>query len=118
MDMVFCRGCGKKIHRTAPVCPQCGYTHTSEIGVRPSQLPEETIWIPVASMVFGIICLLALLDESDWDNETLFGLVTFSSLGLAFGILSIQKQRIGKGMAVAGVVMSAIALLSFIGLIF
>lgn len=22
--MVFCRGCGKEIHSTAPTCPQCG----------------------------------------------------------------------------------------------
>jgi TM2 domain-containing membrane protein YozV len=24
MGMVFCRGCGKEIHETAPVCPHCG----------------------------------------------------------------------------------------------
>ena len=24
MGMVFCRGCGKQIHSTAPACPQCG----------------------------------------------------------------------------------------------
>lgn len=24
MAMVFCRGCGKEIHETAPTCPQCG----------------------------------------------------------------------------------------------
>ncbi len=24
MSMVFCRGCGKEIHETAPSCPQCG----------------------------------------------------------------------------------------------
>ncbi len=23
-SMVFCRGCGKEIHQTAPVCPHCG----------------------------------------------------------------------------------------------
>jgi uncharacterized membrane protein YvbJ len=22
--MVFCRGCGKELHETAPTCPQCG----------------------------------------------------------------------------------------------
>jgi TM2 domain-containing membrane protein YozV len=25
-DMVFCRGCGKQIHRTAVACPGCGAT--------------------------------------------------------------------------------------------
>ena len=24
MGMVFCRGCGKEIHETAPACPHCG----------------------------------------------------------------------------------------------
>jgi len=24
MSMVFCRGCGKEIHETAPACPHCG----------------------------------------------------------------------------------------------
>src|ERR1039457_6485988 len=24
MGMVFCRGCGEKIHETAPTCPHCG----------------------------------------------------------------------------------------------
>jgi TM2 domain-containing membrane protein YozV len=24
MAMVFCRGCGKEIHETAPTCPHCG----------------------------------------------------------------------------------------------
>lgn len=26
MGMVFCRGCGKEIHETATMCPQCGAT--------------------------------------------------------------------------------------------
>lgn len=24
MSMIFCRGCGKEIHETAPICPVCG----------------------------------------------------------------------------------------------
>lgn len=24
MGMVFCRGCGKEIHESAPLCPHCG----------------------------------------------------------------------------------------------
>lgn len=24
IEMVFCRGCGKEIHETAPTCPHCG----------------------------------------------------------------------------------------------
>lgn len=28
--MVFCRGCGGKIHHTAPVCPHCGYVQAGQ----------------------------------------------------------------------------------------
>jgi uncharacterized membrane protein YhaH (DUF805 family) len=28
MTMVFCRGCGKEIHETAPICPHCGAPQT------------------------------------------------------------------------------------------
>jgi TM2 domain-containing membrane protein YozV len=25
IEMIFCRGCGKEIHETAPMCPHCGF---------------------------------------------------------------------------------------------
>ena len=28
--MVYCRGCGKQIHETAPSCPQCGAVQYAE----------------------------------------------------------------------------------------
>ncbi|MYN17014.1 NINE protein [Rugamonas sp. FT107W] len=35
MGMVFCRGCGKEIHETAPTCPHCGAPqHASAAGPR------------------------------------------------------------------------------------
>ncbi|OIR12522.1 inner membrane protein YhaI [mine drainage metagenome] len=29
MGMVFCRGCGKEIHETAPTCPHCGFVQNN-----------------------------------------------------------------------------------------
>lgn len=29
MSMVYCRGCGKQLHESAPVCPACGAPQTS-----------------------------------------------------------------------------------------
>lgn len=29
MSMVFCRGCGKEIHESAPACPHCGAPQTA-----------------------------------------------------------------------------------------
>lgn len=28
MSMIFCRGCGKEIHESAPTCPHCGAPQT------------------------------------------------------------------------------------------
>lgn len=32
MTMVFCRGCGKEIHESAPTCPHCGAPQSTEAG--------------------------------------------------------------------------------------
>ncbi len=36
MAMVFCRGCGKEIHDSAPTCPTCGAVQTTT-GIQPQQ---------------------------------------------------------------------------------
>jgi uncharacterized membrane protein YhaH (DUF805 family) len=33
MDMVFCHGCAKQIHKTAPACPGCGAPQPTSLGV-------------------------------------------------------------------------------------
>ena len=35
MNMVFCRGCGKQIHETAPSCPACGALQNLPAGTAP-----------------------------------------------------------------------------------
>ncbi|MET3116048.1 uncharacterized membrane protein YhaH (DUF805 family) [Undibacterium sp. GrIS 1.8] len=40
MSMVFCRGCGKEIHETAPTCPHCGASQT--VSSTSSALPVES----------------------------------------------------------------------------
>ncbi len=62
--------------------------------------------------------MLAFLDDSTWDKKRLFGLTTFSVNGLFLGIISLVKLKTGKGIAIAGVVLSSIALFACIGLLF
>lgn len=38
MSMVFCRGCGKEIHETAPTCPHCGATQNA--GTAEKDIPD------------------------------------------------------------------------------
>lgn len=48
MTKVFCRGCGKEIHETAPTCPHCGAPQTGAKGVSAS---EKRI-LPAAILCF------------------------------------------------------------------
>lgn len=116
--MVFCRGCGKEIHESAPACPHCGSIQQAVAGLSSVQKKEGPIWVPIVSLVLGIVSVLALFDDSSWDEETILGLGVFAVTGLVLGCISLyNKQRAGKGMAIAGVVMSSIGLLALIGLL-
>lgn len=39
-NMVFCRGCGKEIHNTAPTCPHCG---APQQAVQQNQSPDARL---------------------------------------------------------------------------
>lgn len=108
--MVFCRGCGKEIHESAPSCPSCG-----AVQAIPANRKDGSLWMPITSMVLGIICALALFDDSALDNETILGLFMFAGASIGLGAYSISTQKAGKGMAIAGLVLSVIALLALLG---
>jgi|GEM_PF-1237421 len=74
-----------------------------------------TYWLPIPSLVIGIITALALLDDSATDTDTLIGLFTFVAAGLTLGIISISRQNKGKGMAIAGIVLNAVSLVCWVG---
>lgn len=77
---------------------------------------EGTYWLPIPSLVLGIVCMLALFDDSGWDNDTIVGMLLFAVTSLVLGIVSVSKQEKGKGMAIAGIVLSSISLLALLGM--
>jgi hypothetical protein len=116
MGMVFCRGCGKEIHDSAPVCPHCGAVQTAP-SIATDALLDSTPWMAIASMVLGVICFLALIgDDSGWDASETSGLGLFSVIGLALGIISLNATKAGKKMAITGIVLACIAGLAAFGL--
>lgn len=115
-SVVFCRCCGKEIHETASVCPHCGGVQHF-IAASPYQTTDGQLWIPITSLVLGIICILTLFDDSKWDRDTVLGFGSISVAALVLGAISLNKQKTGKGMAVTGVILSSIALLVFIGML-
>ena len=77
---------------------------------------EGSYWLPIPSMILGIISILACFDDSAWDSDTITGLAVFAIAGLVLGIVSISNQEKGKGMAITGITLSSIAILVLIGL--
>lgn len=114
--MIFCRCCGKEIHETAPICPQCGGVQHSPVAMTSDKESDGSLGMPITSLVLGIICVLSLFDDSRWDKDTVLGLCIVSVTGLVLGIISINKQANGKSMAIAGIILSSIALLASIGM--
>lgn len=53
MAMVFCRGCGKEIHETAPACPMCGAPQTGPAtSARPALSTSEKRILPAFLLCF------------------------------------------------------------------
>jgi len=73
-------------------------------------------WLSIASLIVGILCALSLFDESDWDRETTVGLGIFAMVSLGLGIASVNREKAGRGMAIAGIVLSVIAMVVYLGL--
>ena len=111
--MVFCRYCGKEIAESAQACPQCG-------GVQHAQATAgantNRLWMSITSMILGILSLGGSFEPPP-DQDTALGLVTFSITGLLLGCIGLAKNKPGKRMAIAGVIMTSAALLTLIGML-
>jgi len=133
----FCAICGvQAISDTAPFCTQCGslvkassslpiaeqrpnvqvnVINAPHTGVKASSELSGSYGLPIPSMVIGIVFVLGVFDNSRWDSDTISGAAAFCIVGLVLGIVSVCRQQKGRGMAVAGIVLSSIALLAVIG---
>lgn len=87
--MSFCRGCGHQIHETAESCPQCGAVVAHKT-MREQQ--EGTLWLPVPSLLCGIVVVLALFDQSKWGMDQVVGRIAFAAVAMVLGGISLAKQ--------------------------
>ncbi|WP_455924866.1 DUF4190 domain-containing protein [Pseudomonas putida] len=115
MAMVFCRGRAKELHETALGCPHCGASQHVPASDT-STLPGASPWMAITSMVLGILCLLALFDDSQWSHETVVGVGLFAMAGLVLGVISTTRKKAGQSMAITGIVLSAISLVCILGI--
>jgi hypothetical protein len=112
--MVFCRGCGKEIHESAPTCPQCGAVQ--KVPASAALAADGPKWMGITSLVLGIICFLILFDEEPMDKDTIIGFLMFATVSIVFGAVSVKSYITAKKMAIAGIVLSSISVLALIGM--
>ena len=109
MSMVFCRGCGKELHESAPICPHCGFVQSSNAKVK------DSIWMAVTAFVLTVLCFLNWLNLPNWDADMETGLWMFSILSLVFASLSLQQNRKLKVLSIISIVIASLTMLILIG---
>lgn len=115
--MSYCRGCGHQIHETAISCPQCGAQQSPPTTNRTQTAADGSLWLPVPALVCGLIPVLGLFAPDDIDTEQALGMLLFATTAVVLGSISLAKQKRGKGMAIAGVVLGGIGLLAAFGVL-
>lgn len=110
--MIFCTGCGKELHETAPMCPHCGKPQKAGTVAHHVHADANAgpLWPAITSFVLGVLFMLAENWDSGKDSDTTAGYVMFLIVGLVLGIVSLNISKRGKGLAITGIVTSAIGL--------
>ena len=111
----FCRHCGKAISEAAMTCPECGGVQQAAAPLA-AKAPDGPLWLPITSLVLGVISALTLLDDSEWSQHEILGVGIIAAFALTLGAISIKEYKTGKGMAIAGVVLACITLNAVLGL--
>lgn len=106
-----CPLCRERILRDAIKCKHCG-SMISSIEIQ-SQNSEKSgsLWLSIVSLITGIFAIVITLNDGEWDKESIEAFIGFVTLSLGFGIFSLVRKLHGLGMAIAGVVLSSLAIL-------
>ena len=96
----FCPKCGAPSNLSAVRCISCNFV-----------IKEDFKWMPITSMVIGILILLtALVNEEPWETDAIKGFGLLIIISIALGIEQIRaKRRFGKKMAYAGIVLGLLS---------
>lgn len=94
MAMVFCRGCGKEIHETAPACPHCGAMQGGSKSRTGGGKSEKDYWTAILLCfflgVFGVHRFYA-----GKTGTGIAQLLTFGGLGI-WMFIDLMKLMMGK----------------------
>lgn len=108
MTMIFCRGCGKQIHDSAPQCPQCGALQTTS--------PVSKVsWMSIAAVILGGLGFLGSFDFNPNDKDQVAGIVLFTVISIALAGISLHQAKPGRSLSITAITLSAIGLLICLG---
>lgn len=108
--MSFCMHCAAVIHETATCCRKCGGVQKTHAEA-PATASTNTgqLWMPITSLVTGILGACTLFADSTWDEDEIAGvLMLFVAPSVVVGAIALARDKAGKGMAVVGLVLGAI----------
>ena len=112
--MVYCRGCGKEIHETAPTCPHCGFVQLL-LKTTNENVVTDSIWMSITSFVCAVISFLNWFEIKNWTEDIKLGLWMFSIVSIIFAIATLQQKRKGVVLAGLSLTVSVITILILIG---
>jgi hypothetical protein len=106
----------EEIEENAIRCDHCNAqlilsTLNTEMRVPFSIKKQSFHWLPVLSLILGLLCLVLLFRPSEWPQEIIYGPLLLASLALVLGIISIVKKTAGRVMAIAGMLLGFFSLL-------
>lgn len=107
MTMIFCRGCGKEIHETAPTCPHCGAMQAASIS-------QSNKWMAITAIVLGAVTLLAsfsLHDGSQHSTDEVAGVFVFAIPSIVLAAISLSQHRWGKPWSITAIVLAVFSIL-------
>ncbi|ONN64977.1 hypothetical protein [Herbaspirillum sp. VT-16-41] len=110
MSMVFCRGCGKEIHNSAPLCPHCGAPQSQA-----SSAASGSLWLAITGIVLAIFAAICAVQVNSFDHDQLVGGSAIALVALAAGAINLQQKKPGKGISVTAIVVAAVSFLILIG---
>jgi hypothetical protein len=89
--MVYCRGCGKEIHESATMCPQCGYQY-----IQPKKKNEENFWLALVSSILTLMILINWFEV--WHKDLRIGLLIFSFVTIALSAIALKLKHSGEAI--------------------
>ena len=109
MTMIFCRGCGKQIHNSAPYCPHCGAPQAG------SSTPSKLGWMSIVAIILGGLAFLGSFNFTSGDKEELLGFALFGAISILLAGINLHQKQPGRNLSIIAIVLATLGLLICLG---